>query len=218
MEATQPTFQTPSQSGSSLEPWLADIVMPAAFERTVGALVRNLGLDLDFDGCRVIQFIGVHASDGASSVCLAAAYTSAFRLNRRVLLIEADPPGQDRDLIVRTSPAPHRDHAEIAALGNLEKNRFLLSSLWSSQRSQGVTPVPLRLHLMLRLRSRFDLIFIDSNHSALSPEGQLIASMVDGVVLVMDANHGSLELATQVGSRLKNAGAQLLGVVLNRFA
>ncbi|PWC35992.1 hypothetical protein [Azospirillum sp. TSO35-2] len=202
--------------GTQFEP-CADIALPHMFKEEMVRLARNLGVDRDTGKGQVLQFIGVGTDDGTSSICFGLAHVAAFRFGLRVLLVEADPPGYDRDLLTE-GQSLEAARINTPAQGPLpQADAFQITSLWGGTKPEVVSATALRLHLMMRLRSSFDLILIDSNRSAFSPEGPLIASMATGVVLVINGHRGSVDLAAEVGQRLQAAGGHLRGVVLSRL-
>ncbi|WP_448204596.1 hypothetical protein [Azospirillum sp. sgz302134] len=217
--------------GTIFEPWFHDVALPPPFEREMATLCRKLIADREADECRTFQFLGVQPEDGASSVCLGLAHMAAFRFGLRVLLVEADPPGRDRDrLIVRRAPAADGGLPGGFPPGGIppggisdelrprSEDSLLVTSLWSREGPEDSPISTGRLHLLLSLQNRFDLLLIDSNSSAFSAEGQLIAGLVHGVVLVLNAAEGFMGIADAVNRRLSASGASVAGLVLNRFA
>lgn len=66
------------------------------------------------------------------------------------------------------------------------------------------------------LRRRFTFVLIDSPASNLYSDVALLSSMVDGVILVIDAESTRREGALQAKDALAAANLQLLGAVLNK--
>jgi Mrp family chromosome partitioning ATPase len=66
------------------------------------------------------------------------------------------------------------------------------------------------------LRSAFDYLILDGGSLDSCPDSLLLASRVDGVVLVVRAERTGTESLREASSQLKRAGANVLGVVLNR--
>jgi Mrp family chromosome partitioning ATPase len=62
----------------------------------------------------------------------------------------------------------------------------------------------------------FDLIVIDALPVASSPESLTIAGQVDGVVLILEAEHTSIRLAVQTRDSIERSGGRLLGMVFNK--
>lgn len=69
--------------------------------------------------------------------------------------------------------------------------------------------------LLRDLQSRFTHIVIDSPPIASFTDGVLIASMVDGVILVVHAGRSSRQVVRRSRQMLQEIGARIFGVVLN---
>jgi capsular exopolysaccharide synthesis family protein len=69
--------------------------------------------------------------------------------------------------------------------------------------------------LVATLAAAFDFIVIDSPPIAAFTDSVLIASMVDGVLLVIRGGKSSREIARRSQKMLREVGTRILGVVLN---
>lgn len=70
--------------------------------------------------------------------------------------------------------------------------------------------------LIAKLKDMFDYLIVDS-----APLGQVIdcaviASVLDGVLMVVDVTHNSYKMERRVKAQLEKSGGRVLGVVLNR--
>lgn len=72
--------------------------------------------------------------------------------------------------------------------------------------------------LMARLNEVADVVIYDSPPAATVTDAAVLSSRVDGVVLVIEAGQTSRDIARQAVEDLKQAGATLLGGVLNRVS
>lgn len=66
------------------------------------------------------------------------------------------------------------------------------------------------------LTARFDYVVLDSGPTLPVPDALILSSLVDGVVLVVDSSRTARELVQAARERLDQAGARMLGVVLNQ--
>lgn len=66
------------------------------------------------------------------------------------------------------------------------------------------------------LAERFDYVVLDSGPTLPVPDAAILSSLVDGVVLVVDSSRTARELVQAARERLDQAGARMLGVVLNQ--
>jgi Mrp family chromosome partitioning ATPase len=69
--------------------------------------------------------------------------------------------------------------------------------------------------LLTRLEPHYDLILIDSPPVNLVSDPLVVANMVDGVVLVARAGQTEADALTEASNHLREAGAPVLGVLLN---
>ena len=69
--------------------------------------------------------------------------------------------------------------------------------------------------LLEELKSKFDVVLIDSAPILLVPESMVISSLVDGVVLVVDSKKYNKDLILKAKHLLENAKAKVIGTVLN---
>ncbi len=75
---------------------------------------------------------------------------------------------------------------------------------------------PQMANLLLKmLQARFTHVVVDSPPIASFTDGVLIASMVDGVILVVNAGRSSRQVVKRSRQLLQEIGAKVFGVVLN---
>jgi capsular exopolysaccharide synthesis family protein len=72
--------------------------------------------------------------------------------------------------------------------------------------------------LMTTLQSRFSHVVVDSPPVSSFTDGVLIASMVDGVLLVVHGGKSSRHIVRRSRQLLQDVGAKIFGVVLNNVA
>jgi Mrp family chromosome partitioning ATPase len=66
------------------------------------------------------------------------------------------------------------------------------------------------------LRDLYDYLLFDGGSLEACPDSLLAASRVDGAMLVVQAERTGTEVLREASDSLRKAGANLLGVVLNR--
>jgi Mrp family chromosome partitioning ATPase len=72
--------------------------------------------------------------------------------------------------------------------------------------------------LLISLETRFTHVVVDSPPVSSFTDGVLIASMVDGVLLVVHGGKSSRHIVRRSRQLLQDVGAKILGVVLNNTA
>ena len=75
---------------------------------------------------------------------------------------------------------------------------------------------PRMREVLLQLQTQFDFIVIDSPPVLLATDAVLISTLVDGVVIVVDAVGTPREQIKAAYDRLEYGNANVLGVVLNK--
>jgi len=71
--------------------------------------------------------------------------------------------------------------------------------------------------ILASLQEQYDYILIDSPPVMLASDAMLLSTMVDGVVLVANAQRTPKQVVREARTRLTCARAKLLGVVLNKL-
>ena len=72
------------------------------------------------------------------------------------------------------------------------------------------------LELVAELGKHADVVFIDAAPVTLYPDARALAPLVDGVILVVEADVTPVAVANRAVELIRDTGANLLGVVLNK--
>lgn len=160
--------------------------------------------------------------DGKSIIAVQLAQTAAA-IGERVLLVDADlrHPRLHRQLGVQNlrglSDAVKSDASlnELIQQSTLDKNLFFLSA-------GQVTPDPIKLlsspkmqYLMEQFQSFFDLVIYNTPPLVGLADGNLIAALADGIILVVRIDKTDRSLVNQALEELQISRAVVLGVVAN---
>ncbi|CAN5383458.1 polysaccharide biosynthesis tyrosine autokinase [soil metagenome] len=156
----------------------------------------------------------------ATNTAISLAQTGA-----RVLIIDADMRrprlhsvfGIENGIGLSTLLSAHLGDREIdEAVRQDERTKLFLLT------SGPIPPNPAELigseqmiTLMKMLQTKFTHVVVDSPPIASFTDGVLIASMVDGVILVVHAGRSSRQVVKRSRQLLQEIGAKVLGVVLN---
>jgi len=70
--------------------------------------------------------------------------------------------------------------------------------------------------IMAELRKAADIVVVDSPPSVVA-DAQILSSLVDGVILVVQPGKSPINEAQATLTQMKTAGARMLGVVFNRI-
>lgn len=172
---------------------------------------------------RTVVLSGTEVGNGCSWICCRAAEILATQVRGPICVVDANfrSPGLHRNFGVENH------HGLSDALGNPEsirdfvrplnqKNLWLLSCGANPANSAGLL---LSYYVRLRLgelRQYFEYVLVDAPAMSCGSEGIVLSRAADGVVLVLKANASRHEGARRAIQDLHNAGAKVLGAVLNQ--
>jgi hypothetical protein len=164
--------------------------------------------------------------EGTSIIVREFAWVSSRKLNRTVLLLDADRNNPSQHLAFNIKP---RYGWEDLLKGKEEPKqmdeviyRIGDSSLFLSPASAHPSSGPQVLdsfkvrEFLEELRPRFDLILVDSPPAIVSPESMAFCRLSDGVVLVLGAEETRWQVAEKVKDQTISNGGNILGLVLNK--
>jgi Mrp family chromosome partitioning ATPase len=171
---------------------------------------------------RAVVFAGIELGDGCSRICANSAKTLARSISGSVCLVNAD--------FRSCSHAPFsgfKNHSRLAdALSQQGTIRALTQqlhpeNLWLLSCGSFATDSPSlsssdRLKALLaQLRKEFDYVLINVPAVILDGAASQWGPLVDGVILVVEANLTRREVARKAKESLESANVRLLGAVLN---
>ena len=71
-------------------------------------------------------------------------------------------------------------------------------------------------HILARAQEEYDYVLLDTPPVLPVTDTLVLGSLVDGLILVLDSGEVKVEMARDVKAQLMHAGANILGVVLNK--
>ncbi len=171
---------------------------------------------------QVVEFLSAYANEGAARVAFGAGLVAAQVLGKRVLVVDASG-GDDPTLAKLTAaiPTPLNIAGPDTLATALVRSRtapIWLATLAARGDDRPGTALPSNLEGIEAwfgaLRSEFDLIIVASSPSSKSALGLVLSKMVDGVVLVVEAERTRAPVVQQLQANLHSVGSDPLGVVL----
>jgi protein-tyrosine kinase len=166
----------------------------------------------------VIMVASAHAGEGKTLTAANLALTFSESYQRRVLLIDADlrRPALDGlfrlNTVTGLSDGLGNPEAKLVVRQVSSRLAVLPAGRPSADPMAGLTSGRMR-QLLAEARSAFDWVIVDTPPLGLLPDAHLLASMVDGAVLVIRAGatpHAAIKRAVDAVGRTR-----ILGVVLN---
>jgi capsular exopolysaccharide synthesis family protein len=186
-------------------------------------LASEVFLALPELGSRVVMFTSAQVGTGTSTVAREFAWTVAERSETRTLLVDGDlrTPDQHRAFGVERAPGL-TDHVLggeplVSCLRNVSGGRFSLlpagreavapPRIFGDDRIKG---------LIEELRDEYEYVVFDVPAVLSYSEGLTLSRAVDGVLIVVRSGGTKRALVERSIGLLEDAGATILGAVLNR--
>jgi|GEM_PF-545378 len=169
-----------------------------------------------------LAFAGCEGLDGASTMAFNFAQAFSARSSKRVILVDGN---------VREPGLHHLFKAGRLGLGDLIRDRAALheaitevipEKYYFLQTGQTLeNPIALYeseafAQVVEDLRNACDLLIFDSPPLMDAPEAAMLASRMDGLIMVLQADRTRWELARAVQEELTAVGVPILGVILNK--
>ena len=172
---------------------------------------------------RSVMLVSALPGEGVSTVTLGLAAAMAEVARQGVLMIDlnsANPVLTERvgvDPSVGLGELLAKDATRAEAIVESEvPHLFVLGRGRASADLSQPSSLVLFEELIRGMRSDFDHLILDGGALSTSPDSLLVASKVDGVILVVQAERTGSDTVREASNQLRMAGANLLGAVLNR--
>lgn len=170
-----------------------------------------------------IMVVACHSGAGGTTTAALLASTLAEARSSRVLIIESNwrtPRLGSVFRVAKGRPGPlyPLDAATLEASisASDRPNLFVLPA----PDHDGIPERPFEDdtlgELLTLAKQRFDLVILDAPPVGLFPDSLALAAKVDGVILVTQSERTRMDEARRAKHDLERAGAQIVGVVVNR--
>jgi len=166
---------------------------------------------------RTVAITSCQTGEGVSTVALNLAVTIAH--HEKVLFIDADPEEANVFSALKEIPVHNSEavEANVTPLINVANNLDVLSVALMDGDSPKQFESPTKLEKLLNsYRSEYDCIVIDTPPMLNGSAALRISSLVDGVVIVVEAERTRIDAVKRAKDQLKQVHANVLGVVLNK--
>lgn len=203
----------PSSTLSSVEPVAREEVMK---------IVQRLFLIPQQNAPRAVLFAAVDANNGCNGLCAVTAKLLAESVPGSVCLVE----GNFRSPSLADLLAVERDQGFVHSLQLERSIRDFTEpvgpdNLWVLTAGAALHDSSLLLnsgrlkYRIAELRKEFEYIVMNAPPLSTFADGLVLGRLVDGVVLVLEANATRREAAVRVAQSLRNTNIPVLGAVLN---
>lgn len=208
----------------SMDPHLCAVVAPASFE---AAQYRRIALSLErlraVRKAQVVAFSSAMTGEGKTLTVVNTAGSLAQGRERKVLVIDADlrRPAVRRYLGLSAGGPGLGDVVRDGALrlnDVVRRDPAIDFDILGAGRQAGVTPYetlqsPRLRTLLSEARERYDYVLIDTPPLLAVPDGQMLAELTDGVILVVRAHQTSRRHLADV---VRDHGQlKIVGIVFN---
>jgi hypothetical protein len=198
-----------------------DSLIPIVREETL-KLVQRLFLTPEEIAPKAVLFAPIDISGGCGWLCSVAAKLLAKSVTGSVCLVEgnlrspslSDNFGVERDRGLADS-LEHGGSIRQFARSIGPDNLWLLSAGTTVQDSTILLNTDRLRDRLVELREEFDYLVINAPPLSAFADGVVLGRMVDGVVLVLEADATRREVAVRVTEGLRNSRIPILGAVLN---
>jgi protein-tyrosine kinase len=221
IQVTRPSFPVPARRHS------LHVSAPegeeTGQEKALLSLYQRIESILPHSQIKVVQFIGSRAGEGTSTIAREFGIMTANRLNKSVLILDADQQNPKQHIFSGITPeygwedllnnggdldkVIYQEKESSLSVCHVSPNVVITHDLFDSLRI---------VNLWNKLKEHFDLVIVDSPPATTSPDGIAISRHVDGVVLVLEAEKTRWPVADKARETIEKNGGKILGVVLNK--
>jgi Mrp family chromosome partitioning ATPase len=174
------------------------------------------------DNPHAVMFASVDPGDGAGRLCAGTAKTLATSVPESVCVVDANPRS---DLLPRILTATNyhglldalREQGPIRNFAQrLSPDNLWLLSCGSAGSDFASLSMSERLKTRLaELRTEFDYVLINVTPVTVDGTATALGPLIDGVILVVEANSTHREVARKARESLESVNARILGAVFN---
>jgi protein-tyrosine kinase len=173
-------------------------------------------------GLKSIMLTGAYAEDGTTTTAVSLATTLSMDCGAKVLLADADIKHPSLHDVFKTNPADGLPAviSEKSKSVSCKKvgpgDLYFIPGGKPGQTGDGYFDSPVFESFLRTSRKTFDFVILDTAPVLSNPDALAICSKVDGVIIVIAYGKVRRLAAQRLKAILENAGANLLGVVVNR--
>jgi Mrp family chromosome partitioning ATPase len=192
-------------------------------EKEMNRLHQSVRAGLPPSNKVIVQFVGSRKNEGTSTIVSEFGRFLAERAGKYVLLVDADHTHLSQHRVFKQRPSSSlqdildEGKSLEGAISQVRNSRLFLTCLSNSRTSNHVSSVSMSdRSVWNRLRSEFDFILIDSPPLSESDESLTLCPIVDGVVVVVEAERTRSQVVASTKNRITQQGGSILGLVFNK--
>jgi capsular exopolysaccharide synthesis family protein len=202
-------------------PLIVDVNPKSPISEAYRVLRTNIEFSSIDQEIRVLMVTSTQPGEGktTTSANLAVAYAQA---GKRVLVVDCDLRKPTLHLLFNVSNRTGFTNTIVQQLPVADAVKETSIENLSVLTSGPIPPNPSEMlgsermnELLTELKANYDIIVIDTPPAVAVADAQVVATKVDGVVLVINSGQVKRELAMKVKASLDHVKARIIGVVLN---
>jgi Mrp family chromosome partitioning ATPase len=194
----------------------------SGMEDEIISLYRSINSFLSDKQKKVIQFIGSREEEGTSTIVREFAIISVEKFRNSVLLLDADIQKPSQHIFFNVMPEYSiedviKDGRPVDnAICQVGDTHLFVSTISKCPSSTPQIFDYLRNDNFLSKMNQFDLILVDSPPATTSSDGLAISHLVDGIVLVLEAEKTRWPIAESIKDKIIKNGGNILGIAFNK--
>lgn len=192
-------------------------------ELEMTTLYQTITAALPDSSHRSILFVGSRSKEGTSTIARELAKTVSSRMEKEVLLVDCDGscnglvyPDIDPDVKLEEVLTTGRQIEK--ALCPVDGTSLCIMPLfrWAASPRPQTVDFGNGGGFWNSLKERFELVVVDFPPAMMFVNGPSIISLVDGVVIVVEAEKTRWQVALSVKEKIVKSGGTVLGIVFNK--
>jgi uncharacterized protein involved in exopolysaccharide biosynthesis/Mrp family chromosome partitioning ATPase len=177
------------------------------------------------DACRMVGVLGIHQGAGASTVALALSITAVHDFGLKTILIDGNSSnGELTSKWAKKGVAGLKELAEgdvppLDCLQPLDETgvEFVATSADNKTTLSKSSGWKGRLAAMMQWKQHCELIVIDLSSADAMSQATVLASKLDGIIVVAESGKTESGSAEAMFERLHSGNATIYGIVLNKM-
>jgi Mrp family chromosome partitioning ATPase len=188
-------------------------------------LYRKIEMALPHQDLHIIQFISCYPGEGVTTLAREMAMLVAHILNRRTLFVDGGESIRTGDISGRHGMATLLDVVEgkaplsdaISSRSANDNAAYDYACLARAHEIDKILPNQDKFKQILQsLSGQFKLVVINTPGALIDPASVPLGNLVDGVVLVVEAERTRSPAVKQMLNIISVTGTKLIGMVLNK--
>ena len=207
---------------SSSQPTTHSTLPPLQMEREMVQLQQRLAGFLSDPEHNILQFISCTKHEGVSTIAQEFARVLVEKQGKSVLLIDGDSQKMTQHLSCGISPKISlqqisNNGGDVAqAITSVIPSRLFLARLSGDKQETVPVASVSKQDIWVHIRKKFDMIVIDAPSLDTSDEGVALFPVVDGVVIIVEAEKTRSKVISHLKDQIEHSGGNLLGLVFNK--